>query len=103
MTMRAIPCNKCKTGWDKRLKKCTVPTGAEHLPDEAEVPTCPIQERCQHQVQKPNEPCEVRRKGLICESALIESGMSAVEAADHPLSFHAEMMMTEEDLAEEFA
>lgn len=100
MDMRAVPCNKCPTGWDKKLKRCTIDTGAAHLPDEKVIPTCPIQDRCQHQLQSKNGPCQVRTKGLICESALIEGGMSPHEASDHPLSFHAMMMATEEELAE---
>lgn len=90
MEMRVTVCDRCHVGWDAKNKRCKVDTGAEHLPDEAVVPECPIQDRCQHNLQA--APCMVRRKGLICESALIESGMSPTDAADHPLSFHAMMM-----------
>jgi hypothetical protein len=97
MAMVAVPCSRCNVGWDGT--KCTVPTGAEHLPDDPKLPTCPIQDRCQHQAQS-KEPCVVRRKGLVCESALIAGGLSPYEASDHPLSFHADLMATEEDLAQ---
>jgi hypothetical protein len=89
MDMRVTPCDKCSVGWNKAEKRCTVDTGAEHLPDELEMPICPIQESCQHELQ--GGPCVVRRKGLICESALIYSGMSEADAAAHPLGFHAGM------------
>lgn len=96
MTMVAVPCSRCTVGWDGR--KCTVPTGAEHFPDDPNVPTCPIQDRCQHQVQAAEGLCAVRRKGMICESALIAGGLSEAEASDHPLSFHADMMATPDDI-----
>lgn len=91
--MRVANCNRCTVGWNKKLGKCTIETGAEHLElvPAHEVPTCPMQEVCQHQVQS-ETPCAVRSKGLICESALIWSGLSEAEAFDHPLSFNATMM-----------
>ncbi len=92
MMMRTIACNRCPTGWSKALGRCTIETGAEHLPDETVIPTCPIQDRCQHQIQSAT-PCIVRQKGLVCESAFIAVGMSEADAADHPLGFHAQMMM----------
>ena len=91
MTMKVTPCDRCSVGWDKKLQKCKVDTGAEHLRSSKQIPACPIQDRCQHQVQS-TSPCIVRSKGLICESALIEGGMSPDAAMSHPLSFHADMM-----------
>lgn len=103
--MRATVCSRCPVGWDRKLKRCMVPTGAEHFPlvPEAEVPTCPIQDRCQHQVQRGAEPCPVRARGMLCESALIASGMSESEAMNHPLSFNADLMATPEEWAERVA
>jgi hypothetical protein len=97
MRMVAVRCDRCATGWDKKLGRCTIPTGVEHFKDQPNPPTCPIQDRCQHQIQAEG-PCAVRKKGFICESALIEGGLSPGEAADHPLSFHADMMADPEDL-----
>ncbi len=90
MEMVATPCDRCSTGWNRRLRACTVGTGAEHLPlvADAEVPVCPMQGECQHQVQS-KIPCAVRARGMICQSALRWSGMSETESFNHPLSFHA--------------
>lgn len=89
--MTVTPCSPCRTGWDRALGRCTIETGAEDLPDAGEVATCPIQDHCQHQAQSEG-PCLVRRKGMICESALVEGGMSPDEAIAHPLSFNATLM-----------
>lgn len=96
-TMVVTACDRCTAGWDRKLRRCTIATGAEHLPDEIDVPVCPIQDRCQHQLQS-SVPCLVRRKGLICESALIYAGMSEEEAAEHPLAFNATVVITPEEL-----
>jgi hypothetical protein len=99
--MRAVTCSRCANGWNNAEKRCTILTGAEHLDDEPteEVPDCPIQDRCQHQIQT-KTPCVVRRKGLICESALIESGLTPDEAANHERSFNADLVVTPEEYAE---
>lgn len=101
MTMNVNPCNRCRQ-WDKKHSLCSVSTGAEHLPDEppAKVPDCPIQDRCQHQLQAEDGPCVVRRKGLICESALVYSGLSRDDAMNHPLGFNAEVVASPEELEE---
>lgn len=44
--MRTTPCTRCRTGWSKAEKKCTVETGAEHFPLVQEVPECPLQAVC---------------------------------------------------------
>lgn len=93
--MKAVPCSRCTTGWDKKLKACTIETGCEHLPLEAKVPECPIQDRCQHQIQR-TTPCEVRARGLICESALDAAGIES--PWDHPLSFNADFVASPEEL-----
>lgn len=99
MEMRAVPCTKCSQGWDRVAKKCTIPTGGEHLPlvTAAEVPTCPIQDQCQHQLQTPDIPCVIRARGLICESALAWDGVS--DPMSHPLGFSAECVASPEELA----
>lgn len=75
-------------------------TGAEHLPDEVDVPDCPISDRCRHGKQS-GGVCVVRQKGLVCESALIEAGIVTREnALDHPLSFNAHFVATSEEVAE---
>ena len=90
MEMRVTPCNRCNVGWNAIRSVCTVKTGAEHLPRVAttEVPDCPMQDQCQHQLQR-KSPCAIRARGMICQSALKWSGMSETESFDHPLSFHA--------------
>ena len=90
MEMRVTPCSRCSVGWDSQGRVCTIGTGAEHLPLVAnnEVPGCPMQDQCQHQVQN-SSPCAVRARGMICQSALKWAGMSEDESFDHPLSFHA--------------
>ncbi len=90
-TMNATPCERCSTGWNATMRRCTVDTGVEHLEPAAVVPQCPIQDRCQHQIQQV-APCAVRAAGLICESALVYSGMSRADAMEHPLSFNADAM-----------
>lgn len=86
MDMQVTTCDRCSQGWSKMLGRCAIETGAEHLPIVDEIPECPIAEQCQHGIQQ-DGPCAVRSRGLICESALTYSGV--VDAADHPLSFHA--------------
>ena len=100
MDMRVVPCDRCSVGWDASRRRCTVPTGAEHFPlvPAAEVPVCPIQDRCQHQVQQV-EPCIIRARGMICESALTMAGV--VDAHNHPLAFNDLAAMTPEELATE--
>ena len=88
--MRVVACTQCAIGWNKKTKTCTIGTGAEGLPDELDVPTCPMQAQCRHQIQSAG-PCVIRRKGFICESALIWSGMDPADALMHPLSFNADM------------
>jgi hypothetical protein len=97
--MRVTPCTRCPVGWDKTAQTCNVEIGCEHLPlvSPAEVPACPIVDRCQHQRQS-DGPCIVRSRGLVCESALVHGGMSADTAAVHPLSFHAMTVITAEEL-----
>lgn len=102
--MRVTPCVRCSVGWDAKRKQCTIPTGAEHFPlvPEVEIPTCPIQDRCQHQVQL-ETPCPVRARGLVCESAFVEAGMDPSEAFNHPLAFNAMVAATPEEWAETVA
>lgn len=92
--MRAVPCNRCTSGWNKETKRCDITTGAEGFDPvpAAEIPACPIAERCQHQLQMAPEPCFVRRSGQVCESAFIADGMSPEEAARHPLAFNAQLL-----------
>lgn len=97
--MSTTPCTRCRVGWNKAQERCDVDTGSEHLPDSPSIPDCPIQDRCQHQIQTQG-PCVVRRKGLICESALVFNGMPREEAMDHPLAFNAVLVAAPEDLAE---
>lgn len=87
--MVAVSCTRCSVGWNGT--SCTIETGAEHLDAAITIPTCPIQDRCQHQIQS-STPCVVRSKGLVCESALVASGMPEAEAFDHPLNFNSYMM-----------
>lgn len=102
--MNVTPCRRC-SNWDKQANLCGVTTGAEHLPDEPpdQIPVCPIQDHCQHQLQTPTGPCVVRSKGLVCESALISGGMSRDDAIEHPLAFSAIVVATPEDIADHMA
>lgn len=97
--MRVTPCDRCRN-W--RGTRCSIETGAEHLPlvPASEVPVCPIQDHCQHQVQAGAEPCPVRARGMICESALVFAGMSRSDAMSHPLSYNAIDVATPEDMVE---
>lgn len=70
MEMSVITCERCSSGWDKKLKKCTILTGAEDFDNENIVPECPITNVCQHQIQSKDKPCVVRQKGMVCQSAL---------------------------------
>lgn len=87
--MLAVSCTRCTVGWNGR--SCSIDTGAEHLSDAAVIPDCPIQDRCQHQIQEAR-PCIVRRKGFVCESAFVVAGLSEIEAFEHPLAFNAQLM-----------
>ena len=92
------PCTMCPTGWDHTTRRCTVEMGAEHLPDVDGAPDCPIQSRCRHQHQS-DGLCPIRRKGLVCESALVVGGMSDEEAADCDYGFNAITVASPDDLA----
>ncbi len=94
--MKVTICDRCTTGWDVAQKRCSIDSGAEHLPD-ADPPDCPIANRCQHQVQLGSVPCVVRRKGLVCESALTFSGVA--NAHDHPFGFNAYVVASPEEVA----
>lgn len=95
-SMIVTPCTRC-VNWKR--SGCAVPTGAEHLPDAAAgaIPDCPLADRCQHQLQVDPRPCTVRRKGLVCESALRAGGM--IDPENHPLAFHAMVVADAEELA----
>lgn len=97
--MLVTPCNRCDN-WSRSLSSCQVYIGVEHLPlvISAAVPDCPIHHRCQHQIQTSPQPCEVRARGLVCESALREAGDPDPEG--HPLSFHAMLMATSDEILE---
>lgn len=94
--MRVVPCTNCSVGWDAKQKRCVVPTGCEHLPIEPNAPECPIQDRCRHQVQLGDEPCAVRARGMICESALAFAGHP--NPMEHPLGFNADIVATPEEV-----
>jgi hypothetical protein len=87
-TMRVVVCDRC-VGWDRVARRCAIDTGAEDLPLEALVPDCPIQDRCQHQIQS-DGPCLIRARGMICESALVFAGVPNAER--HPLAFNASLL-----------
>jgi hypothetical protein len=53
---------------------------------------------CQHQIQALPDPCPVRARGMVCESALIRAGTE--NAADLDYSFHA-MMDSDDDVIHE--
>lgn len=96
--MRVAGCNRCHN-WDDAKAVCIVETGCEHLPlvPALEVPECPMQDRCQHQIQAGLELCVVRARGMICESALDYDGHS--QPSTHPLSFHAMTIASPEEWA----
>lgn len=100
--MCVTPCTHCTVGWNKQAKCCSVLTGAEHFPvvPDSEIPPCPIQLRCQHQIQSGAVPCLIRRRGMVCESALVAFGMSE-EAFNDPRSFNADTAATAEEWAGE--
>lgn len=79
VTMQITACVRC-TNWQGDA--CNVYMGVEHLPPvvAADVPGCPESARCQHQIQRPAEPCPPRARGLLCES---------VVGPGHPLAFSA--------------
>lgn len=85
--MKVTPCTRCITGWNKTAKRCEIYAGVEHLPlvKEEDIPSCPIADRCQHQLQQ-SAPCVVRARGLVCESALDFVGL---DGPNHPLGFNA--------------
>lgn len=97
--MLVTTCTQCSTGWDKSTGRCTIDTGAEHLPVAALVPECPIQDRCRHQHQTVG-PCAIRLRGMVCESALIYGGMTPDDAMSDALGFSALTVIGEEDLLE---
>jgi hypothetical protein len=99
MTMKVVGCARCHN-WVESEKACHVEMGVEHLPlvSPCDIPACPMANQCQHQIQSP-DPCPVRARGLICESALRRAGVP--EPEDHPLSFHADFVATVEDLEED--
>lgn len=70
MDMSVTICERCSSGWNKKLKRCTVLTGAEEFDDSENIPECPISKVCQHQIQSKDKPCPVRQKGMVCQSAL---------------------------------
>lgn len=90
MDMTVTPCDRCGVGWNQKEKRCNVYIGTEKFPSVANPPTCSLEASCQHNIQAPNNLCDVRRAGLVCESALIHAGVE--NALNHPLSFHAYMM-----------
>lgn len=96
--MFASPCDRCSVGWNAKRNRCTVPSGAEHFPrvPTEEIPSCPLQDQCQHQLQS-TSPCAVRSRGLICESALVFGGMDPIEAGRHPLGFNAMVCASPEE------
>ena len=98
MTMRVVPCTRC-SNWVK--DRCRVRTGAEHLPvvPSDQIPECPIADRCQH-AQQTEGPCAVRRRGLVCASALATI-MPYDQAMDDPRAFHADLVATPEDMKTE--
>lgn len=98
--MKVVGCTHCYN-WEG--DRCGVETGAEHMPvvPPAYVPPCPIADRCQHQIQANPEPCVVRARGMVCESAMVKGGFKPEDAMDHPCSFHAHMIISPEELAEE--
>lgn len=95
--MQVAPCTRCRVGWSRSRRQCEVATGCEHLPlvSAADVPECPIQPRCQHQIQAGTQPCPVRARGMICESALRLAGIAEPES--HPLGFSAETVVSPEE------
>jgi hypothetical protein len=97
--MSVTPCTRCATGWNAETKRCEVETGAEHLPKVKPewVPDCGIADRCQHGIQSEG-PCEVRLRGMVCESALREMGVP--DPMSHPLSFTADCVASLEELME---
>lgn len=101
--MRVKTCTRCTSGWNRKVSACEIATGAEYLPLAPDVPDCPIQDRCQYQIQAGSVPCAVRARGMICESALMEGGLSPNEAFDHPLGFSAETVISADELSMEFS
>ena len=72
--MVVVPCTRCGSGWDLHLKRCTITTGAENMPQVADPPACPIVVTCQHGIQAAPGACAVRLTGQVCESALRYAG-----------------------------
>jgi hypothetical protein len=97
IAMRVTACSRCSVEWNTALQRCQVEIGVEHLPLTPKVPTCPLQDRCQHQVQS-QSPCAVRARGLICESALRFAGVADPES--HPLAFDAITVVSPEEWEE---
>lgn len=84
--MKVVPCTRC-TGWNGQ--RCTIATGAEQLPGAELIPSCPIQESCQHSIQA-DYLCSVRKAGYICESALAYVGIE--NTSEHSLAFNADWL-----------
>lgn len=96
LDMRVVVCTRCRSGWDKALGKCSIDTGVEHFPVSNQIPECPIQDWCQHQLQSTDGPCSVRARGMVCESAFVYVGLPV----DQWISFSASTAATAEDLME---
>lgn len=94
ITMLAVPCSRCADGWDRASMSCKIPTGIEHLPLVSNPPDCPIANRCQHQRQL-LEPCPVRARGMVCESALRLAGDPRAESS----GFNAYVVASPEEVA----
>ena len=89
--MRVTTCSRCPTGWNKTAHRCEISTGAEALPITQSIPDCPIAHRCQHQLQS-SEPCTVRARGFVCESALLFAGLSEAEIEQRTDAFNADYL-----------
>jgi len=89
MDMRVTPCTRCDSGWNPATGRCDIYVGVEHreLVPPSQVRQCPIQDKCQHQIQASAGLCAVRARGMICESALTLAGVADVWALDY--AFHA--------------
>ena len=92
-TMEIVPCTRCESGWNKLAGRCEIETGAERFKPvkRHRIPSCPIQNQCQHQIQAGDEPCAIRKSGQVCESALATI-MPRAQAEGHPLGFNAQMV-----------
>jgi len=99
-TMRVNPCHRAAcSNWSTGTRRCTVETGAEHLPlvRAWKVPDCPLAVACQHAVQS-GGLCAVRERGMVCVSALA-TRMPYQAAMDHADGFHAMVVASPEEVA----